>query len=161
MNYALSPSTRAKHLPCCPRIAMLSSRGERIHEVVYVPGMPVVPLSTHMLNWAYFPTPNHKADVAQLVEQPIRNRQVIGSSPIVGSSFSEAYRSVHRNLLYMQSSVRAASSRESLTGLSVSSSRTRTVCSHETRFHSVLLCRPFVPLRVPHEQAEENREFRW
>ena len=27
-----------------------------------------------------------KADVAQLVEQPIRNRQVIGSSPIVGSS---------------------------------------------------------------------------
>jgi hypothetical protein len=25
------------------------------------------------------------ADVAQLVEQPIRNRQVIGSSPIVGS----------------------------------------------------------------------------
>src|SRR5580658_2265064 len=26
-----------------------------------------------------------KADVAQLVEQPIRNRQVIGSSPIVGS----------------------------------------------------------------------------
>ena len=28
------------------------------------------------------------ADVAQLVEQSIRNRQVIGSSPIVGSSFS-------------------------------------------------------------------------
>jgi hypothetical protein len=27
------------------------------------------------------------ADVAQLVEQSIRNRQVIGSSPIVGSSF--------------------------------------------------------------------------
>jgi hypothetical protein len=27
-----------------------------------------------------------QADVAQLVEQPIRNRQVIGSSPIVGSS---------------------------------------------------------------------------
>ena len=27
-----------------------------------------------------------KADVAQLVEQSIRNRQVIGSSPIVGSS---------------------------------------------------------------------------
>src|SRR5215469_6232497 len=27
-----------------------------------------------------------KADVAQLVEQPIRNRQVIGSSPIVGST---------------------------------------------------------------------------
>ena len=26
-----------------------------------------------------------KADVAQLVEQSIRNRQVIGSSPIVGS----------------------------------------------------------------------------
>jgi ATP-dependent Clp protease ATP-binding subunit ClpA len=26
-----------------------------------------------------------EADVAQLVEQPIRNRQVIGSSPIVGS----------------------------------------------------------------------------
>ena len=28
-----------------------------------------------------------RADVAQLVEQSIRNRQVIGSSPIVGSSF--------------------------------------------------------------------------
>jgi hypothetical protein len=27
------------------------------------------------------------ADVAQLVEQSIRNRQVIGSSPIVGSKF--------------------------------------------------------------------------
>jgi hypothetical protein len=27
------------------------------------------------------------ADVAQLVEQSIRNRQVIGSSPIVGSRF--------------------------------------------------------------------------
>jgi hypothetical protein len=27
-----------------------------------------------------------KADVAQLVEQPIRNRQVSGSSPLVGSS---------------------------------------------------------------------------
>ena len=27
----------------------------------------------------------HEADVAQLVEQSIRNRQVIGSSPIVGS----------------------------------------------------------------------------
>ena len=27
------------------------------------------------------------ADVAQLVEQSIRNRQVIGSSPIVGSNF--------------------------------------------------------------------------
>ena len=29
---------------------------------------------------------SEEADVAQLVEQPIRNRQVIGSSPIVGSS---------------------------------------------------------------------------
>jgi hypothetical protein len=28
---------------------------------------------------------SHQADVAQLVEQSIRNRQVIGSSPIVGS----------------------------------------------------------------------------
>jgi hypothetical protein len=28
-----------------------------------------------------------KADVAQLVEQPIRNRQVSGSSPLVGSRF--------------------------------------------------------------------------
>jgi hypothetical protein len=28
----------------------------------------------------------NRADVAQLVEQSIRNRQVIGSSPIVGSS---------------------------------------------------------------------------
>lgn len=31
---------------------------------------------------------NAEADVAQLVEQSIRNRQVIGSSPIVGSIFS-------------------------------------------------------------------------
>ena len=30
----------------------------------------------------------YKADVAQLVEQSIRNRQVIGSSPIVGSTKS-------------------------------------------------------------------------
>ena len=37
-----------------------------------------------------------EADVAQLVEQSIRNRQVIGSSPIVGSTFSITYRqSVH------------------------------------------------------------------
>ena len=28
-----------------------------------------------------------RADVAQLVEQPIRNRQVSGSSPLVGSMF--------------------------------------------------------------------------
>jgi hypothetical protein len=34
------------------------------------------------------PPLSFRADVAQLVEQPIRNRQVIGSSPIVGSSFS-------------------------------------------------------------------------
>jgi hypothetical protein len=34
------------------------------------------------------------ADVAQLVEQPIRNRQVIGSSPIVGSSFPSAPKSL-------------------------------------------------------------------
>jgi hypothetical protein len=32
------------------------------------------------------------ADVAQLVEQSIRNRQVIGSSPIVGSIYSKAPR---------------------------------------------------------------------
>ena len=31
-----------------------------------------------------------QADVAQLVEQPIRNRQVSGSSPLVGSSFFRA-----------------------------------------------------------------------
>ena len=30
---------------------------------------------------------SEQADVAQLVEQPIRNRQVSGSSPLVGSSF--------------------------------------------------------------------------
>jgi hypothetical protein len=33
-----------------------------------------------------------KADVAQLVEQSIRNRQVIGSSPIVGSNISNDLR---------------------------------------------------------------------
>ena len=32
------------------------------------------------LDWS-----NQQADVAQLVEQPIRNRQVSGSSPLVGS----------------------------------------------------------------------------
>ena len=32
-----------------------------------------------------------KADVAQLVEQPIRNRQVSGSSPLVGSRISKTY----------------------------------------------------------------------
>jgi hypothetical protein len=32
-----------------------------------------------------------KADVAQLVEQPIRNRQVSGSSPLVGSILSGTY----------------------------------------------------------------------
>jgi hypothetical protein len=32
-----------------------------------------------------------KADVAQLVEQPIRNRQVSGSSPLVGSILSITY----------------------------------------------------------------------
>src|SRR5579883_2378069 len=42
-----------------------------------------------------------RADVAQLVEQPIRNRQVIGSSPIVGSSFSSTCGSVHRDLLHI------------------------------------------------------------
>jgi hypothetical protein len=35
----------------------------------------------------------HRADVAQLVEQSIRNRQVIGSSPIVGSILSLSLRS--------------------------------------------------------------------
>ena len=30
---------------------------------------------------------NHTAEVAQLVEQPIRNRQVDGSNPPLGSSF--------------------------------------------------------------------------
>ena len=34
---------------------------------------------------------SREADVAQLVEQPIRNRQVIGSSPIVGSILSITY----------------------------------------------------------------------
>src|SRR3984893_19125092 len=35
------------------------------------------------------------ADVAQLVEQPIRNRQVIGSSPIVGSNITPILHSVY------------------------------------------------------------------
>ena len=41
-----------------------------------------------------------QADVAQLVEQSIRNRQVIGSSPIVGSIFSIAYRQSVHHLLH-------------------------------------------------------------
>jgi hypothetical protein len=40
-----------------------------------------------------------KADVAQLVEQPIRNRQVSGSSPLVGSILSVTYR---HSLLHSQ-----------------------------------------------------------
>jgi hypothetical protein len=39
-----------------------------------------------------------KADVAQLVEQPIRNRQVSGSSPLVGSIFSDTYKPFHCTL---------------------------------------------------------------
>lgn len=42
----------------------------------------------------------NQADVAQLVEQSIRNRQVIGSSPIVGSIFSIAYRQSVHHLLH-------------------------------------------------------------
>ncbi len=38
-----------------------------------------------------------QADVAQLVEQPIRNRQVTGSSPVVGSS--ESFSLVHNLFL--------------------------------------------------------------
>jgi hypothetical protein len=41
-----------------------------------------------------------EADVAQLVEQPIRNRQVTGSSPVVGSIKSGTYRAVSRRLLH-------------------------------------------------------------
>ena len=37
-----------------------------------------------------------QADVAQLVEQPIRNRQVIGSSPIVGSMPTLFKRRIYR-----------------------------------------------------------------
>jgi hypothetical protein len=40
------------------------------------------------------------ADVAQLVEQLIRNQQVNGSSPFVGSILSIAYGSVDCQLLY-------------------------------------------------------------
>jgi hypothetical protein len=36
--------------------------------------------------WVRFP--RLKADVAQLVERLIRNQQVTGSNPVVGSSFS-------------------------------------------------------------------------
>jgi hypothetical protein len=39
-----------------------------------------------------------EADVAQLVEQSIRNRQVIGSSPIVGSILSITYSHPHCTL---------------------------------------------------------------
>ena len=42
-----------------------------------------------------------KADVAQLVEQPIRNRQVIGSIPILGSILFKSCRIVHRDLLHI------------------------------------------------------------
>ncbi len=38
---------------------------------------------------------HQEADVAQLVEQPIRNRQVSGSSPLVGSILSITCASSH------------------------------------------------------------------
>jgi hypothetical protein len=41
--------------------------------------------STEPLRWRGSHLKSTQADVAQLVEQSIRNRQVIGSSPIVGS----------------------------------------------------------------------------
>jgi hypothetical protein len=40
-----------------------------------------------------------QADVAQLVEQPIRNRQVISSSLIVGSILSITYSHFHCTLI--------------------------------------------------------------
>ena len=40
----------------------------------------------NLLSLGQFSCSGFPADVAQLVEQSIRNRQVIGSSPIVGSS---------------------------------------------------------------------------
>ncbi len=38
---------------------------------------------------------SEQADVAQLVEQPIRNRQVNGSSPFVGSTLTPSKDSVN------------------------------------------------------------------
>jgi hypothetical protein len=48
-------------------------------------------LSRDLVNWD---SPS-QADVAQLVEQPIRNRQVSGSSPLVGSILNLFEKSVH------------------------------------------------------------------
>ena len=45
--------------------------------------LPLLRRRFDKLDWS-----NQKADVAQLVEQPIRNRQVSGSSPLVGSILS-------------------------------------------------------------------------
>src|SRR5438445_5457790 len=42
------------------------------------------------LEWPHLKS--RQADVAQLVEQPIRNRQVSGSTPLVGSSTFTWYR---------------------------------------------------------------------
>jgi hypothetical protein len=63
------------------RTAILSLRAafherwdtDGIHENPLIPGKKL--------------NPKPEADVAQLVEQPIRNRQVSGSSPLVGSRF--------------------------------------------------------------------------
>ena len=41
---------------------------------------------TNLLSFVIIPVAGC-ADVAQLVEQPIRNQQVRGSSPLIGSSF--------------------------------------------------------------------------
>ena len=49
---------------------------------------------TRSLRFSHPHLESRQADVAQLVEQPIRNRQVNGSSPFVGSRFSQACRSV-------------------------------------------------------------------
>jgi hypothetical protein len=79
----------------------------------------------------------HRADVAQLVEQSIRNRQVIGSSPIVGSSPS----------LFV-----SLSSSSRLCGLYATSSLANHILPLDA--HAVNCHRPHAPLRVLHAKTK-------
>ena len=60
-------------------------RVPKVPKVPKVPRVPRVPKVRSSVKLVFSPG----AGVAQLVEQLIRNQQVIGSSPIAGSSFPQ------------------------------------------------------------------------
>jgi hypothetical protein len=61
--------------------------GRSIHETLQGPGLLREALSRLYRTGRATLQSTRNADVAQLVEQPIRNRQVTGSSPVVGSRY--------------------------------------------------------------------------